>query len=572
MVLGLTLTQIVFAATVPDVSAYLEACEASYDPAERMLQQVWKSPGYHSPMPSGETVHATRDSLAYALALLIRGGEADKVRAAEIIPKVLSLQDTDPASKTYGIWPWLLEEPLDKMAPPDWNWADFLGILLAQALVDHGDQLSPKLAAAMRESLNHAAQAIVQRDVDPSYTNIAILGAGVTVVAGEVLGDAALLAYGANRLRRVVEHHDYHGGFREYNSPTYTMVSLYECERILQLARHEAARGHAETLRRHCWQVVAEHYHPGTGQWAGPNSRTKDRWIKLATVRYLRAQTGADIPLHPDARKPRLSWPHLVRGLPVPSEFANGFERLPDKRVTIAQRAFRREPESDSTLLTTFLTPEYCVGSVNHDTFWDQRHVLKAYWMGPDDLPAMLRVRFLHDGQDFATGIIRSAQRENRVLAAINWATDRGDFHPTLDRPEGGVFTAKDFRVRFELIHDAAKSEQHADNLFLLQAGKTRAIVHTLGGTFGEHPVAWKTGTIEDGAVVEAVCYQGEARAFRPAEIGAIALGVGLEIVSEGELPVTVGPKLQANSSDQIRLEWEGLTLGAPVVPQPSPY
>ena len=42
------------------------------------------------------------------------------VTCSKIIGKVLSLQDTDPSSKTYGIWPWLLEEPLEQMSPPDW--------------------------------------------------------------------------------------------------------------------------------------------------------------------------------------------------------------------------------------------------------------------------------------------------------------------------------------------------------------------------------------------------------------------------------------------------------------------
>jgi hypothetical protein len=34
----------------------------------------------------------------------------------------------------YGIWPWLAEESLAEMAPPDWNWADFCGMRLALVL------------------------------------------------------------------------------------------------------------------------------------------------------------------------------------------------------------------------------------------------------------------------------------------------------------------------------------------------------------------------------------------------------------------------------------------------------
>ena len=177
--------------------------------------------------------------------------------------KVIGLQDTDPESKTYGIWSWLLEEPLSEMAPPDWNWADFCGAPIAQMLVDHLSVLDEELEGLMRESLHHAARSIVRRDVGPGYTNIAIMGAGVTAAAGEVLGEPDLLDYGRDRLRRIVEHHRYHGGFNEYNSPTYTTVALYECERVLHLVKDVESRTYAEELWHACWADIAEHYHPG---------------------------------------------------------------------------------------------------------------------------------------------------------------------------------------------------------------------------------------------------------------------------------------------------------------------
>jgi hypothetical protein len=78
--------------------------------------------------------------------------------------------------------------------------------------------------------------------VGADYTNIAIMGGGVCAAAGEMLGEAGLLDYGRRRLQRMVEHTAYHGGFNEYNSPTYTMVALWETERTLHLVRDPAVR------------------------------------------------------------------------------------------------------------------------------------------------------------------------------------------------------------------------------------------------------------------------------------------------------------------------------------------
>ena len=128
-----------------------------------MLGVEWQGPGYHTRVPNGAWAHPTRESLAYALDLL-RTGEGWRVeRAATIVRQVLTLQDTDPLSPTYGIWPWLLEEPLAAMAPPDWNWADFCGALLAEMLAVEGDALPGDLAAEMRASLGHAAWSIFRR-------------------------------------------------------------------------------------------------------------------------------------------------------------------------------------------------------------------------------------------------------------------------------------------------------------------------------------------------------------------------------------------------------------------------
>ncbi len=102
-----------------------------YDPAEKVLRRPFSSPGYHTTLKGG-TVHPTRGSFCYALALLDGGRDEDRRRAEEILVRVTALQDQDPKSRTYGIWSWFLAEPLQKMSPPDWNRADFCGAALPE--------------------------------------------------------------------------------------------------------------------------------------------------------------------------------------------------------------------------------------------------------------------------------------------------------------------------------------------------------------------------------------------------------------------------------------------------------
>jgi hypothetical protein len=554
------------------LAAYLAGCDERYSTDQQMLGAPYHGPGYHTRYPEGAWAHATRESLDYALALL-RAGEAWRhERAAAIIGKVLMLQEADPIARTYGIWPWLLEEPLNQMAPPDWNWADFCGARLAEALVLHGDVLSTDLMVAMRASLGHAAWSIFRRNVGPGYTNIAIMGAAVTLAAGELLAEPRLRDYGRRRLRRIVEYTAYHGGFNEYNSPTYTLVALHECERILGLVRDPAAREDAESLRRVAWQTIADHFHPGTAQWAGPHGRAYGLWLQPAAARYLAAQTDAPSAPHPvviDA--PELPSPHE---LPCPADLRDRFRQLPADPVELRQRFIRRDTDETSTWGTTWLTGDACLGSVNIESLWTQRHTLLGYWRTDDDPAVALRLRFLHDGQDFASAAVRNAQHGPRVLSAIGLFSDLGDFHVSLDRPANGTFSATDFRVRYELTGASAQVEEFGGGRFALAAGARRAVIHTGAGNFGPHPVRWEPGRDAACVFLDGICYHGARQEFDLTALRSVKLAAGLELLSVAESLAASAPIVQEEAPGTLAATWAvgtGLRLSAPVTAAPYP-
>lgn len=516
--------------------AYLASCASGYSDEHQMLGMPFRSPGYHSQVAERTWVHPTRQSLAYAVALVDRGEAEDLARAEKIIRKVLTLQVTDPNHEYYGIWPWLLEEPVDKMAPPDRNWADFLGAQIAVLLKDYPERLPGDLIEAMRTSLRHAAVEIRRRNVQPSYTNIAIMGGGVCAAAGELLDDDDLLAYGRDRLQRCVADAAYHGSFNEYNSPTYTMVALNEAERVLQLVENEAARTAAEQLRQAAWQIIADSFHPATGQWAGPHSRAYSDLILPSLADYLEEQADAEIAVR-DPADDRPATHDVLRHLPCPGELRERFAQLPCDPLEIRRTFIRKENEADSIRGTTWHTADACLGSVNRSTMWTQRRTLIGYWRTEVEPVVVFRQRFLHDGQDFSSIGVRNDQRGPRVLSLFEPLRNHGSWHPTLDRPENGVFQAKDFRVRYQLAGRNPAATKLDEQTFELAAGNRRAVVHVLPGRFDGRDVVWECGVKDGLAVVDGICYGGDPKDFDFKTFDDVRLAVAIELLGEGEPP-----------------------------------
>jgi len=559
-----------------ELDNYLAHLEPNYSNEHQMLGAAWNGPGYHSKIPNGTWVHTTRGSLDYALALLARGRTEDVQRAENIIARVISLQDQRPQSRSRGIWPWLLEEPIDKMAAPDYNWADFCGAALAQMLHSYSDRLSGDLRATMRESLRLAAEAIKRRNVGPDYTNIALMGGGVCAAAGELLGDKTLLDYGRSRLQRLVEHTKHHGSFNEFNSPTYTMVALREAERTLFLVRDEQTRAAAEWLRRRAWQTIAESFHPGTLQWCGPHSRAYSDYIDPHTAQYLSGATGIAIRPNPRAagRRP-IAEPNYF-GLPCPDEFRPYFQQLTesphDSRppqvpaagpAQMGNETAAGKPESGSSpgeierqwvfvkrsdgspavSGTAWLDRQACFGTANTSTFWTQARPVLAYWRTDADPAVVFRLRFFHDGRDFASMGCTTIQQRNRALVVVSPRLNQGSWHLTLDRPRDGIFRAKDFRLVCQLRGSGAAAVRIAENQFELRAGGHRVIVHSASPRNGDRPVVWRTERENETVEWSAVFYEGEERSFDWRSPPPFVLALGVELLRETEQPCASPPK-----------------------------
>ncbi|MCU0914120.1 MAG: hypothetical protein MUC88_06110 [Planctomycetes bacterium] len=497
--------------------AFLQALarqDQSYDAAARMLQASFSSPGYHTTLTGG-TVHRTRETLKYAVALLDAGDPERFQRAEQILDRVIALQDQEPNSPTYGIWSWFLEEPLDKMSPPDWNWADFCGTQLLQVAIDHANRLSPELQQRVKDSILHAARSIQRRNVGPGYTNIALMGTYVTLVAGERLGVPALRDYGKQRLRRFYDYTQQKGSFSEYNSPTYTLVAIEEISRMRQHVRDLESRELLEELNEFAWRHLARRFHPPTKQWAGPHSRCYATLLRPSALAAIQQASGDRLEFLPAAQAWESLDAHRLR-LHCPNDLLANFTNLNGSREEV--EAFEKNAAGEHDIIgTTYLHPDFALGSVNVGDFWNQRRPLLAYWQTPGG-PVALRLRCLHDDYDYACASLFTVQDKGDVLGAVLFATDRGDTHISLDRIRNATIRARDLRLRLEL-EGAVRG-----HVITTRSGLNEPIVLALdpieatwclhAAPFDGLPVRVETGRDSEAAWVDLVLYSGPEREF----------------------------------------------------------
>ncbi len=93
------------------------------------------------------------------------------------------------------------------------------------------------------------------------------------IVGGEMFDRPEYVALGVRRMREAVELLQRNGFPCEYNSPTYTPVSLQPLASIVEQAHHPEARALALRLEQFYWQDLALHFDPRAGVPAGPHSR-----------------------------------------------------------------------------------------------------------------------------------------------------------------------------------------------------------------------------------------------------------------------------------------------------------
>lgn len=503
----------------------------TYDPERRMAKRRRGKNGYHSRLSDCD-VHDVRASFELAYMLFNRDAEGDRATAYDILYRVLPLQDVNPARNTYGIWQYYLEEDLEEMNPPDWNWADFNGKFILYMLNEHSDKLTDDLKMRLKDAAVHACRSIMKRNVGPHYTNISIMGSYVTIFAGELLGIPEFFEYGKKRLADLYKYNMEHGNFREFNSPTYTFVCIEDLSRILQDVKDEECLRLTNELNSLAWKTIALHYHPTTGQLAGPHDRAYGALIGENTRFEIERALDYRISLT-DHEVVKTKYPSanlFSLNTVCPEKYIPYFTEIEGERIL-------DDTFAPGRMAYTYMNKAFTLGSLHREMAWNQHRNVLGYF-GTVERPVSLTARSQHDFWDYCASYMSTVQDKGRVLSTVTFTSDGCDTHCGLDRIKDKTIRARDMRVRYVF-------EGAVDSLDVKQDGSTFVITHKESGVkvrivysfakFGEYDVRYETVRMGNTVSVDAILYSGDEIDIKLDEIYKAGVVSSVEIV-DGEL------------------------------------
>lgn len=534
-----------------------------YDPEGKMITQELKGWNYHTDAEIG-IFHDVRSSFYYAVALLDCGIKEYEQRAFDIIEKTISLQDTNTNSRSCGVWPYFEEEPLaTKKSPIDYNWADFNAVSLLDIYMGHKDKLSSELQETIKNALILAAKAVQKRNCGPGYTNIAIMGTYVTYVTSRLFDIPEMQEYATKRLKIFYDYTMEKGGFSEYNSPTYSIVAIDELNRMQRHIVEPGAKKMIDELYAKCWDMIARHYHKKTAQWAGPHSRSYSSLIDTSFYGILKEASDNKIDLGYNPERADVKIKHHI-----PESLLSYFltPQYPRSEIDVFEK------EEPQIIGTTYLTDNYVISSVSRSSLWNQRRPLTAYW-GELNKAHYLQVRLLHDMFDFSTASIFTRQKENNILAVINFGTNGGDKHLSIDRIQDGKFKAKDLRLRFEFGNCKEINTTlplKPNEAFTINACESQTVIRLLENKFGNLKGYWEKGNDKENCWVDYVIYNGQEKDF---DLTQIQQAVYAFALSFGNLTdhVSVKNAHATISNNILEASWDDLAVQAPVKPVKCP-
>ena len=465
---------------------------------------------YHTKLADSD-VHVIVSSSSYARELICTGSNPEL--GEKIFEKVISLQDDNPESETYGLWPYYMEEPLSEMDAPDKNMAGFNSRNMIDVLYTAGDRISDSIKEKMLKAIYHACCAIMIRNEGVQYTNVAFLESLVLCCGGDMLGDEKLLNAGRNKLKKSLGFIHYHGSIFEHNSPCYSFLCVGDLGCILKYVKDEESLFYAGCINDYVWRCLAEHFDYKNLQLGGPQSRAYDDYLRAENLSIIMTACGLEDnykahPLAPEGLKI-----HETSAV-CPEKYIPYFsgEKIWDSCERIIMRGFNYPYFAFNQAINHYRGEGFTLGTFNREELWNQRRPLVSYIDG-EKKPYCFRVKCYHDGFDFSSAVLHCVQKEGRVLGNINFSSDRGDTHIGLDPVRDTTIEAEDLRIIFEVTGDMkGVTYEMNDNGAELTIGKVPVRITHIGTYFGDYPVKCTIENIGESLRYSIVLYSGEKK------------------------------------------------------------
>lgn len=553
----------------------LQKEESLYDEKEGMVtRNMPLSHGYHTRLTG--TVHHIQATSCFALCALLSGQTRLYNHAFRAFDRICDLQDTRPGSRTFGLWSYYMEQPLDEMIAPDYNWANFVGKDLLAACILCRPILPDALCERMRMALYNAVQCTIRRNVSEDYTNIAFISCMMLVASGELLEDAHIFQTGKERLSRFLEYTRVTTGFSEYNSAPYMCVAFEEATRMLLFFKDAECRKMAEELNLRLWTALAEHYNTSVGQLTPPQARAYADVDtgRLATIisigtdgrygKYLPRALDPDTLAYLQFRCPESVLPlfEVQERFLAHTYYHKNAIRLPGSDVTII-----RELDSPDLTAFSYKTSQYSMGVFAVCDTWCQRRNAMVIW--DREHPKTFRLRGMHDDYDFCSGMCYARQKNNDILGMLGLVTDRGSLHYILDKNKTGVYDAEKLWFCFELggENESLKIRQDG-NTFYVDDGSLHIRLHIQKWMYDG--AEKQPHLSEDGRSVILPGYDGPRTKLDTTKLDDTC-GIFTLSVRSGNAPQWNDDSIETNllAGGWTEARWNGLRVSAPRGPVP---
>lgn len=450
----------------------LSKSHSSYDDSAGLMGEYKedKGAGYHSEIVG--LVHGTNKSAEYASALLYAKKTEYYKRAEKIFLSLAEIQDKDPQSKTFGLWPYYKEEPLKDMRAPDYNFSDFIGKHYIYALSQRRDCLSDEAVAVMKIAVRNAAMCSIKRNVSPDYSNISMMSSMTLISAGELLEDEMIFNAGKKRLQKAYKYNMYNGAFSEYNSSTYTPLVIAELQRMIMFFKDDECVEMASELYKLAWENMSLYYNSRICELSPPQKRCYHdpddgqlgSFIYFATNgRYGTLRNTDSITLS-----------YLTLPITCPEELMCNFvlDRPRFMKKKYYKRNNIRSAGEDTVIVRdlnsadleayTYMTEHYSMGAFDKSDMWNQRRTCSVIW-SDGSISHSFRLRCLNNGYDYCSGVASATMKDNVIIGNIGFVTDHGDFHYILDKKISPELKTKSLEFVFELTGEGVCIERSGD-------------------------------------------------------------------------------------------------------------
>lgn len=376
----------------------------------------YPGPKSYGNVPDPTRAHLVRESLWYALGLLMRDSPADRRRAGLILGTLARLQFNSPGKPQHGSFPRCPEEP----APPDdaqiWrdydpNWREFIGTALLLLLDAFPQKLTEPQSRSIDAMIRLAAEGAFIRDVHAEYTNIALMSAYLLDAAGTRLHEPAWTQRGQRLADQVHARWLPNRAFDEFNAPTYYGIDLAALEQWRR-SPSTSIRHHGEAMLAELWRDIARFYHPAMRNLCGPFDRAYGldlrRCVGNVALFIAMIVEPADAPLPAFAKVEAQAHDFCYMPLAAllgshPPADAESFTRPPTRESP--RRVERLLPGSPARRASACLGPRVMYGGMEAGLTrpaMGQGHPATIHWLGDRGSVGWVRLRWPGPADAFA--------------------------------------------------------------------------------------------------------------------------------------------------------------------------